>query len=356
VKILVVGDEFISSKLLQKRLHLRLKPIVKELKYELMDFKETDAPTEEYRDIDEYWGNTKPLLRKIDGCEILVIVDAPVTKEVIEAGKELRVIGCTRGGPVNVNISEATRRGIPVLYAAGRNSSAVADLTIGLMLAVMRRIAMAEGFLRSGKWKRNKQDTFDKPSGPELSGKRIGILGFGQVGKKVAKRLSGFDTQIMVCDPYVSRKNIEEAGYVCASLGRLLKESDVVTLHLRAPPERAGWFDMEKFRSMKRTSYIVNTSRGYLVNEGDLVKALKEGFIAGAALDVFETEPLSVGSHLLEMDNVILTPHVAGISAEVPYRSSTILADQLAEYLTGKRPANILNPEVLKRGRATKGR
>jgi len=354
MKILVVGDEFIDSRLLRKHLNNQLKPIVNDLRYEEIDFKSTDVPTQVYQDIDEYWGDVDFLIKKIGECEVLVVVDAPVTEKVVKAGTELRVIGCTRGGPVNVNIREATRRGIPVLYAAGRNADAVADFTIGVMLALMRRIVKAEQFLRAGIWKRNKQDTFEKPTGPELCGKKVGILGFGQVGQKVARRLMGFNSQVLVYDPYIPRAIIETAGCACVDLDKLLHESDVVTLHLRVPRQKAGWFDFEKFRSMKKTSYLINTSRGYVINEADLVKALEKKVISGAAIDVFENEPISMKNRLLKLGNVLLTPHVAGISSEVPEKSSAILAGQIAKYLRGERPENIVNPEVLKNRSAAK--
>jgi len=350
MKILIVGDEFISSKLLKKHLDHHLKPIKhaqNDLRYEEINFKPTDIPTQTYQDIDEYWGDDIPLIRKIGDCEILVVVDAPVTRKVIEAGTKLEVIGCTRGGPVNVNVKEATRRGIAVLSAVGRNVDAVADFTIGIMLALMRKIVNAGQFLRNGNWKRNKQDTFEKPTGPELCGKKVGIVGFGQVGQRVARRLMGFDVQILVYDPYVSKANIENAGCISVDLDKLLKESDVVSLHLRLPREKAGWFDLEKIKLMKKTSYLINTSRGYIVNEADLIKALKEKLIRGAAIDVFENEPISLKSELLKLDNVLLTPHVAGVSTEVPQKSAAIIAEQIAKYLRGERPENIVNPEVL---------
>ena len=239
MKVLIVGDEFIDSKLLKKHLDQHLKPIVSDLQYEEMNFKSADSPPRNYPDIDEYWGDDAVLIRKIGDCEILVVVDAPVTQKVIEAGTKLRVIGCTRGGPVNVNVKEATLRGIPVLNAVGRNADAVADFTIGLILALMRKIVKADQFLRNGDWKRDKQDTLEKPTGPELCGKKVGIVGYGQVGRGVARRLTGFDAQIFVYDPYVPREIIEKAGYTCVDLDKLLNESDVVSLHLRLP--RKSW-------------------------------------------------------------------------------------------------------------------
>jgi len=347
MKILVVGDEFISSKLLKKHLNDQLKPTVKDLEYDEIDFGPTDITTMMYEDIDEYWGDAELLIEKIVACEILLVIDAPVTREVIETGKNLRVIGCARGGPVNVNVKEATRRGIPVLNSPGRNATAVADFTIGLMLALMRKITKAEQFLRNGRWKRNKQDTFEKPSGPELWGKKVGIMGFGQVGRKVARRLVGFDVQILVHDPYVPENIIESMGCTPANLSKLLSESDVVSLHLRLPHKKAGWFDLEKLKLMKKTAYLINTSRGYVVDEGDLVKALEEKVIRGAALDVFEKEPINIKGRLLELDNVVLTPHVAGISNEVPGRSCKIVAQQITKYISGERPEHIVNPEIL---------
>lgn len=346
MKILIVGDEYIGSELLKQHLEKHLKPILNHVIYEELNFTQSDIPVQIYEDIDEYWGDEALLIKKVDDCEILVVVDAPVTQRVIKAGKNLKIIGCARGGPVNVNIKEATRHGIVVLNAVGRNIDAVADFTIGLMLALIRKIVDANRFLKDNKWKRNKQDTFEKPTGPELNNKKVGIIGFGQVGQKVAKRLLGFEAQILVYDPYISKEIIASKGCIPADLVGLLKESDIVSLHIRLPREKAGWFDIEKFRLMKKTAYFINTSRGYAVKESDLIKALKEKLIMGAALDVFENEPINPENELLKLDNVLLTPHVAGISNEVPEKTASIIAEQIAKYIKGEKQINIVNPEV----------
>ncbi|MFB0568154.1 MAG: NAD(P)-dependent oxidoreductase, partial [Nitrososphaeria archaeon] len=244
-------------------------------------------------------------------------------------------------GPTNVDVSYATRREIPVLFTPGRNAHGVADLTIGLMIAEGRGIARADAEMKSG--------VFGVPElGVELWRKTLGVVGLGNVGSAVAYRAkNGFNMKVLAYDPYVSKERAEEIGAKLVELETLLRESDFVTIHSRAEPDAKPQITAEHIALMKPTAYLVNTSRGNILDEQALVKALKDGNIAGAALDVYSKEPVEEDNPLLSLDNVTLTPHIGGVTREVPMRAAEIMAEDVARFLKGEKPRNILNPEVL---------
>jgi len=349
MKILIAGDDFIPASTFQKYLEERLSKMVKDLEFRAFDTGLEGMPRKKLPDVNEYWGRPQDLIERIEGVEILIVSFAPVTKQVIAAGKNLRLIGCSRGGPVNVNVEAATSRGIPVLYTPGRNADAVADFTFGLILALVRNIPKAELFVRSGRWRSPKEDTFEKPTGPELTGRTIGIIGFGEVGSRVGMRATGFKMNILVYDPYISKEKVETIGGKMVDLKTLMSESDIITLHLRLPPGVKGFIGAEQLAWMKKTAYLINTSRGVALDEKALYDALKKRRIAGAALDVYEKEPISSNNPLLGLDNVILTPHVAGISTDIPVRSCRMLAEDVGRFLKGEKPLHVINPSALKR-------
>ena len=347
MNILLIGDEYIQSNLFKKHLNSKLKSLFQKINYKTLDFGPNDYPQHEYKGISEYWGDIVPIMKEISDCEALVVVDAPISQEVIEKAKKLKVIGCSRGGPVNVDLVAANQRKIPVLNAPGRNTDAVADFTIGLILTLIRKVIQANNYLVEGKWTRDKQDTFEKPTGPELGQKIVGLVGFGEVGRKVAKRLSGFNVTILGYDPFVHKDVMKNFDVSKVSLLSLLKKSDIVSLHLRLPETKSGWFNYKKMKLMKRSSYLINTSRGYLINENDLTIILEKKLLAGVALDVYSEEPIDMVNQLITLDNVILTPHVAGTSYEIPERSAIIMAEQIAKFFKGEPPDYIVNPGVL---------
>lgn len=254
----------------------------------------------------------REMLEHIPDIEILIVHFAPVSSQVIKNGKMLKIIGCTRGGLENINVEIARKRGIAVINAPGRNADAVADLTIGLILALVRKIVSLHSMLRKGVWK-----SFNREQLPyDLRGKILGIIGFGHVGREVAERAKAFGMRILAYDPYVERETILRFGVKPIDMDNLLRDSDIVFLHTRLTPETYHLMDEKEFKMMKRTALFINTGRGRLVNEEALVKALEEKWIAGAALDVFEEEPISGKNPLLKFEEVVLTPHIAGSTRE----------------------------------------
>jgi len=294
----------------------------------------------------EYAGSPKELIKEVRDVDVLIVHGAPVTAEVIEAAKCLKVIGCTRGGPVNIDAEAATRRGIPIIFTPGRNADAVADFTMGLIIAEARNIARAHTSIKSGRW--NLAYNRYEQLGPELTGKILGIIGLGRIGAKVATRAKSFGMKILVYDPYVSRSAVERVGGKIVSLRDLLMYSDFVTLHCRLTEETKHIIGAEELSLMKPTAYLINTARGGLIDQQALVECLKERRIAGAALDVYETEPIDSQDALIKLENVTLTSHIAGYSKDVTHRCARMVARDIIGYLNGEIPKNIFNPEVLK--------
>jgi D-3-phosphoglycerate dehydrogenase / 2-oxoglutarate reductase len=245
---------------------------------------------------------------------------------LMEKAPKLRVIGRAGVGVDNIDAEAATRRGIVVMNTPGANAVAVAELTIGLMLALARKVPAANTSMHAGKWdKKNLQ-------GAELRGKTLGILGLGRIGLEVAKRARGFGLDILGSDPFVSAAVAREAGIKLVTLDELIAGSDYLTLHVGLTPQTSGVINAKTIAKMKKGVRIINCARGELIEDADLVTALKSGQVAGAALDVFAVEPPKESPYF-ELDNVILTPHIAGSTAEAQEAVGVQIAHQVRDYL-----------------------
>jgi D-3-phosphoglycerate dehydrogenase len=267
------------------------------------------------------------LAAAIANADALVVRSAvQVDDALMEKAPKLRVIGRAGVGVDNIDAEAATRRGIVVMNTPGANAVAVAELTIGLMLALARKLPAANASMHAGKWeKKNLQ-------GAELRGKTLGILGLGRIGLEVARRARGFGLEIMGSDPFVSAAVAREAGIKLVSLDELIAGSDYLTLHVGLTPQTTGVINARTLAKMKKGVRIINCARGELIEDADLVAALKSGQVAGAALDVFTVEPLK-DSPYFDLDNVILTPHVAGSTGEAQEAVGVQIAHQVRDYL-----------------------
>jgi phosphoglycerate dehydrogenase-like enzyme len=234
-------------------------------------------------------------------------------------------------GVENIDVRAATELGIPVTNAPGTNSNAAAEMTIGLMLSTMRRIQFARELIRSGVW----ED--ETTLGREIIGSTVGIVGYGNISKLVIRKLQGFDVRkILVFTESKALQTPEFHNVAFATLETVLKESDIVSIHKALTPQSLGMIGEDHLKLMKRSAFLINTSRGGLVQEASLLKALQERWIAGAALDVYEQEPLSPRSPFLSMNHVVLTPHLGGATHETRERMVTTIAHNIANFLTGK--------------------
>jgi len=261
-----------------------------------------------------------------DADALVVRSAVQVDDALMEHAPKLRVIGRAGVGVDNIDADAATRRGIVVMNTPGANAVAVAELTVGLMLALARKLPTANQSMHAGKWeKKNLQ-------GMELRGKILGILGLGRIGLEVARRARGFGLEIIGSDPFVSAAVARENGIKLVALEELFETADYLTLHVGLTPQTNGIINAKTLATMKKGVRIINCARGELVDEAALAAALKSGQVAGAALDVFAVEPPK-DSPYVEFDNVILTPHIAGSTAEAQEAVGVQIAMQVREYL-----------------------
>jgi len=340
MKFLVVGDGFVRSFLFVD-VFRKYFPDASFIEHEV------PWPNEPFYDNDEVKecsGAPEDLMPLIKDADVLVVDTAPVTEALLETASTLKAVGCTRGGPVNVNIRACSSRKIPVFNSPGRNESAVVEFTIGATLALMKNMALGHYELKRGVW-RGDLYLYDKV-GPELSDLTVGIVGYGKVGRNVAKMFSLFGCKILVYDPYVISSIVEEDGHKVTDLDDLLKTADVVSLHVRLSPETEKMMDENKFNLMKSSAYFINTARGGVVDYDALYKALVDGKIKGAALDVFDTEPLPPDHPLTKLDNVLLTPHIAGASKKSAIRGVETVAEALYRYFNSGELKNCVNKEI----------
>ncbi|EMA54297.1 D-isomer specific 2-hydroxyacid dehydrogenase NAD-binding protein [Halococcus salifodinae DSM 8989] len=283
--------------------------------------------------------DTGAIAAELDGVDALVVHKAPVSRELIDGADSLELVGAARGGTENVDVEAAADNGVTVLHAPGRNRDAVADYAVSMLLSRLREIPFNHAELSAGEW----NQVFDPDRlPPDVRTTTVGVVGFGHIGRGVARRLAGFDPEILAYDPFVDDDEIREAGPEPADLETLLAESDAVTLHVRLSRDTEGMMGREEFQRMKPSAYLINTARGGLVDEEALVAALENDELGGAAIDVFQEEPLPVDHPLFDRDEVVLTPHVAGSTRDAVLGGPRIIAGQLDDYLDGETPEHVV--------------
>jgi len=292
--------------------------------------------------------STGKLIKVIGDKEILIVELQEVGEEVFRRCTNLKIMGCCRGNPLNVDLDAATKYGVPVIYTPARNAVAVAELTIAMMINIARNVGQSYLNLKKGKWNINNKDPFIYYKGRELNKKNVGLIGFGAVGVETAKRLRPFNTNILVYDPYVSEDFVKKYGAQKTSLEKLLKNSHFVSIHAKVTRETKSMFGKEEFKLMNKNAFLINTSRAILIEKTALINALKNKQISGAALDVFYEEPVNPDDEILKLDNVLITPHIGGATFEIEERHAHIILNGLFKLLSGKLPENIANPEVFK--------
>ena len=330
MKLVGIGDLFIPNKYIEQGFaKYEEKGIsVSTVEWELSDFDElqkinliVEQSGAESYEVPNY------IIEKVKDADIIITQFCPVNKKVIDACRNLKYIGVLRGGGENVNVKYAEEKGIRIVNTPGRNSDSVADFAVGMMICEARNIARGHFGLKNGEWIRNYPNS---DSIPDFPNRTVGIVGFGEIGRKVAKRLVGFDVRILVYDPF-SKSEPDYA--VKTDLETLMKESDFITLHARLTKENEKMINAAMISLMKKTAYLINTSRSGLVDEKALYNALKNGNIAGAALDVFDIEPPGKDYPLVTLPNVTLTPHMAGGSKDAFFNTPKKLADILEKLL-----------------------
>jgi len=298
----------------------------------------------------DYWTqperiSKKELFRRITDKEGLVcLLTEKVDEELLAAAPKLRIAANVAVGYDNITVADCTKRSVAATNTPGVLDETTADFAWTLLMAVARRLGEGEALARSGKWT---GWDLDQLVGADVWGKTLGLVGFGRIGRAVARRAAGFQMKVLYYDAVRVPLDVERGFHAeYRDLSTLLGESDFVSVHVPLLPETRGLFNAKTFAQMKPTSFLINTSRGLVVDEAALVQALESKKIAGAALDVYEKEPLIQAG--LKRPNVVLAPHIASASLETRTKMACMAAQNVVALFKGQRPPNILNPEVLK--------
>jgi glyoxylate reductase len=299
----------------------------------------------------EYWGNPERpsrdefLGRVKDKEGLICLLTEKINEELLRAAPKLRIVSNVAVGYDNIDVDACTKRGVVVTNTPGVLDETTADFAWTLLMAIARRLIEGDQFVRSGNWK---SWNLDHLCGLDVWGKTLGIVGFGRIGRAVARRASGFQMKVIYNNTSRVPEDVEKSlNAEFRKMNDLLAESDFISIHVPLTTETRGLFDNPKFHRMKRTAFLINTSRGPIVDEAALVAALESKTIAGAALDVYENEPFIHPG--LKHVNVVLAPHLGSASVETRTKMAVIAATNLVTIFKGQMPPNMLNPKVLKK-------
>lgn len=343
--IAVIGDLFMLSDVFEEKIREQCEG---ELNIRSMQLPWPDQPVvhgyaeDGIAGLKEYMGDPDEIVRFIDDAGILVTHLAPMSAQMLAALPALKMIAVSRGGPVNVDLKAARERSVLVVNTPGRNASAVAEFTLGAMLAETRMIRSGHDAMRKGEW-RGDLYRADR-TGRELNELVVGVVGYGSIGRRVVKLLRAFGSKVLVTDPYVQLDAEDlNAGVELVSLEQLLVASDVVSLHPRVTNETQGMMNDDTFGQMKAGAIFINTARGPLVDYDALYRALDSGSLAGAVLDTFDVEPVPDDWPLLAQPNLTLTPHIAGASVRTVTYAAEQSAVEIDRFMKGLSPINPAN-------------
>jgi D-3-phosphoglycerate dehydrogenase len=342
-KLAIIGDRFMLSEMFEQAIDSRCK--LYDIEVTKHDFPWPDEPMEHgyavpgMDGLREYMGSADEVVELTGEAEMLVTHLAPLSAGIMDRLPQLKFVAVSRGGPVNIDMKAARERGILVVNTPGRNASAVAEFAIGAIIAETRNITRGHEALRRGEWR---GDLYRADlTGRELSEMTVGVIGYGAIGRRVVKLLKAFGCRILVTDPYV-QLSVEDItdDVALVSLGRLLAESDVVSLHPRVTPETTKMINADTLARMKKGAYLINTARGPLVDYDALYEALVGKRLRGAMLETFSIEPAPPDWPLLKLENVTLTPHIAGTSVKTVRYAAGLAAEEVRRYLAGEPALN----------------
>jgi len=281
--------------------------------------------------------------KKVDA--LATLLSEKMDAELFEAAPNVKIVAQLAVGFDNINVPEATKRGVYITNTPGVLTETTADFAWALLMAIARRVAEADRYVRNGQWKVGWHPGMMQ--GRDVYGATIGVVGAGRIGYAVAKRAKGFDMKILFYD-VVPRPEMEGLGAKSVDLNTLMKESDFVSIHVPLMKETHHLINAENLKLMKKTAYLINNARGPVIDEKALFQVLKEGRIAGAGLDVFEQEPTPPDNPLLKLDNVVVAPHISSASYETRSRMAEMVAENLIAFFDGRKPPNLVNPDAMK--------
>lgn len=340
--ILIAGDHFTTPELFRREFDLALgsaytsSELLLPWPYE---------PFGTVGGVQEASGSVDDLIAALEGADVAVTQMAPFPAEVFAAQPALRMVGVCRGGPVNVDLEAATDAGVLVSFAPGRNAQAAAEFTIGLILAAMRRIPSSDAELRGGRWRGDYYAL--RNVGTELGGATVGLVGYGAIGRMVARILLAFGATVVAFDPYADRAALERDGVRPCEFLELMSISNVVSLHARLTDETFHLIDRAALELLPEGAVLVNGARGGLLDYAPLPELLRSGRLGALALDVYDVEPPPADWPLFDAPNVVLSPHLAGATRQTAERAARIVAEDVALFLAGEVPAHVANRVVL---------
>lgn len=340
LRVLCAGDRFITADSLA---HAARQELGSEISTVQFQARWPDEPFGPVDGVKEAAGKPDEVARLAGGVQVILTHLAPITAAVFDAAPELRVVGVTRGGPVNVDVEAATARGVPVVYLPGRNLGAVAEFVIGVMISMTRNVNIAAQEMARGRW--DARFYRHELTGPELRAATVGLIGLGAVGSRIAQLLAAFGSRVLAYDPYADPATAAAVGAELLPLEQVLSACDIISVHARLTADTRGMFGTAAFAAMKQGARFVNTARGELVDQQALLSALQSGHLAGAALDVFDPEPPDPSDPLLSRPDVILTPHLAGASRQVASESVHRVTAEVAQYLRNGVLQHCANPD-----------
>ena len=339
MRVLAVGDHFIPGALMENGLSsLRqagLSVEVREWKHENLDELQRDNLLIEQQG-PEAVSLPENLFAGVEDYDIIIVQFTPLKQQVIEQARKLKLIGVLRGGVENIDVPYATKKCVAVANTPGRNARAVAEFTIGLIFAEVRNIARSHAALKAAHWRK---DFLNSEEIPELWGKTVGLIGLGAVGMLVSRYLQAFGCKIIAYDPYVQ----QEQGIVFLGLEEVLRQADIVSVHARYTKETHHLISAKEIAMMKPSAILVNTARSGLVDQDSLVKALQGHRIRGAALDVFDVEPIMDEDEILKLDNITITSHLAGSTRDAFINSPLLFSSMLQKALSGGDRLSVVN-------------
>ena len=342
VDVAIIGDLFMKSDMFESAL---AEACGDKVTCRLLDLPWPDEPMEHgyavagLDGLKEYMGHPDDVMAHVADAPVFVTHLAPISAPMFAAMPELKLVAVSRGGPVNIDMKAAAEHGVTVVNTPGRNASAVAEFTIGAIIAETRNITKGHDALRRGEYRGDlyRADV----TGDELSDMTVGVIGYGNIGTKVVRLLRAFGCRILVTDPYVQLSPQDrDAGVQLVALETLLAQSDVVTLHPRVTEETTGMIDAEALAAMKPGSVLINTARGPLMDYDALYDALVSGHLGGAMLETFSVEPVPPDWPLLQLPNVTLTPHIAGASLKTVRIAAAKAAEEVRRWIAGEPPLN----------------
>ncbi|SDP95996.1 D-3-phosphoglycerate dehydrogenase [Actinopolyspora xinjiangensis] len=341
MRVLAAGDNFVGPDLLETAVRSQVDaPEVGRLKL--------PWPVEPFGPVggvEEASGTEQQVIEAAEGAEVCVTQMAPFTERVFDAVPSLQLVAVSRGGPVNVDLAAATRAGVSVTYAPGRNAAAAAEYAVGMILAAMRRIPDSDSELKRGEWR---GDFYAYPeAGIELEGSTVGLVGYGAIGSRVARVLRAFGAEVLVADPYTDPDKLRADGVEPVGLEEMLPRCSVVSLHARLTPETKHLLDADRLALLPEGAVLVNTARGGLLDYRPLSGLLRDGKLGALALDVYDEEPPPPDWPLHGAPNLITTPHLAGATRQTAHRAAEIVAAEVGRYARGEPAAHLANPDVL---------